>query len=326
MVDGKGILDALLGAASTGGGQANNGAAGGLGDILGQVLGGAQGQPGQQAGGGLGGLLGQMLGGGGQQAQGGGGLGGLLGQILGGGGAPQAQAGQPSAGGGLGDMLSQVLAGAGGASSGGLIDAVKNVVAKNPGLVQSAAIGAAGLLLGTQAGRGLATSAAKLGGVALIGGLAYHALKNFQAKNDATGTAAAALPAPHEYHPVASTSDGALKLVRAMIAAALADGKIDENEQRRILGEMSQSALSADQSAWLQNEMTKPASAQQLAATASSPQEAVEIYTSARIAIDPDTAPNKAFLASLAAALNLPTPLVVELDQAVDSVKIEAGA
>jgi hypothetical protein len=76
------IVMAQLAKQMTGSAQTGTGG-GGLGDILGQVLGGAGG--GGQQGGGLGGILGQVLGGamggGGQQ---GGGLGGILGQVLGG--------------------------------------------------------------------------------------------------------------------------------------------------------------------------------------------------------------------------------------------------
>jgi len=83
--------------------QANGVNAGGLGDLLGGILGGAQqqaqaepanplndllgsvlGGATQQSGGGLGDLLGSVLGGGNQQQQQQGGLGGLLGSILGG--------------------------------------------------------------------------------------------------------------------------------------------------------------------------------------------------------------------------------------------------
>ncbi len=70
-----------------GGGTAPQGG-GGLGDILGDILGGGQQQQTQSGGGGLGDILGDILGGGGAQQQpqsGGGGLGDILGEILGGG-------------------------------------------------------------------------------------------------------------------------------------------------------------------------------------------------------------------------------------------------
>jgi hypothetical protein len=82
--------------ASTGGG--------GLGDILGQVLGGGGGQQPQSQGGGLGDILGQILGGGAGGQSGGGGLGDILGQVLGGSGG-----GGTSAGGSLLDSVERSL-------------------------------------------------------------------------------------------------------------------------------------------------------------------------------------------------------------------------
>jgi hypothetical protein len=106
-----------------------SGQGGGLGDILGQVLGGgnAPGQSGGRAarsapapsggsgqGGGLGDILGQVFGGGNAPGQSGGGLGDVLGQVLGGGsGQAQTASVQP---GGLEEILRQVL---GAGSAGG---------------------------------------------------------------------------------------------------------------------------------------------------------------------------------------------------------------
>jgi len=88
-------------------GGAASGSGGGLGDILGQVLGG--GTSAQAPGGGLGDILGGILGGQGGQGQAqGGGLGDILGQVLGGGGGAQTGRQAP---GGLEDMLREVLGG-----------------------------------------------------------------------------------------------------------------------------------------------------------------------------------------------------------------------
>jgi hypothetical protein len=90
---------------------ANQGGAGGLGNILNSVLGG--GQPGQQ-GGGLGDILGQVLGGGAKAGQmgasGKGGLGDMLSQVLTGGGGPaqqQAQSSNPD----IGGLLNSIFGG-----------------------------------------------------------------------------------------------------------------------------------------------------------------------------------------------------------------------
>ncbi len=96
---------------------------GGLGDILGDILGGGR----SPRGGGLGDILGDILGGGrpsgrgGQTgAPGGGGLGDILGDILGGGRAP---GGARAVSGAQGDPFSDLLRGAGNAGLGGLLGA-----------------------------------------------------------------------------------------------------------------------------------------------------------------------------------------------------------
>lgn len=99
---------------------------GGLGDILGQVLGGGAAPRTAQApaqGGGLGDILGNILGGAGASpsATGGGGLGDILGQVLGG-----ASGGKAAPGGGLGDVLGGMLSG--GQGSGGLGDLLGQVL------------------------------------------------------------------------------------------------------------------------------------------------------------------------------------------------------
>jgi len=69
------------------GGGSPSSSGGGLGDILGEILGGGQTQP-EPGGGGLGGILGSILGGGQPQASSAGGIEDMLKDILGGGSAP----------------------------------------------------------------------------------------------------------------------------------------------------------------------------------------------------------------------------------------------
>ena len=146
-----------------------------------------------------------------------------------------------------------------------LLKVAKYVLAQHPGLAQAAAVGLAGLLFGKRKpGRGVTGSLAKLGGLAVIGGLAYKAWQNAQAGKpllDLAGAPAArqggappaARPAsadaaakPREtfhalevpqgsgFDPVAQTDDDALLYLRAMVAAATADGQVDAAERERI--------------------------------------------------------------------------------------------
>jgi uncharacterized membrane protein YebE (DUF533 family) len=63
-----------------------------------------------------------------------------------------------------------------------LLGKARNLIEQNPGLAQAAAIGVAGLLFASRKpGRGLPGTLARLGGLAVIGGLAYKAFQNSQA-------------------------------------------------------------------------------------------------------------------------------------------------
>jgi hypothetical protein len=82
---------------------------GGLGDILGQVLGGSGGAVSSGASGGFGDILGQMLGGAGAPQAGGSGGIGNIGDLLGGIGGGSKAAASPAGGGGLDDILNSVF-------------------------------------------------------------------------------------------------------------------------------------------------------------------------------------------------------------------------
>ncbi len=302
MFNAKSLLDALVSAGS-------------------QI--GAQGvQPGGQAGsGGLGGLIGNLA----QQAQqagGAGGLAGMAGQIFG-----QATQGVQDAAQKTG--LQQSAADLVGQLSGGktpeqLIEQAKGLIGGNQ-LAAGALLGGLGaLVFGTAAGRSLAGSAAQLGGLALIGGLAYKAYQNYQAGKPLIGADQAVLPAPagSGFEPEAASNASALIFIRAMIAAAAADGEIDEAERNAILGGLREAGFDPQANEWLSQEMANPASVDALVEGAESPELAAQIYTAARIAINPDSPAEKDFLAGLAGSLGLDAELVANIDAAASAAKV----
>ena len=353
MFDAKSILDALVkggsapqAAPTSGGGDLGGlgdllggllkgqggGAGGGLGDILGKL---GQGGGAGGAGGGLGDILGKLGQSGG--AGGGGGLGDILGKLGQGGGAG-------GAGGGLGDILGEMFGQAkqgaregaervgdatgarealekmsGGKSADDIMRQLKDLVANNQ-LGAGAALGGLGaLILGTQTGRSVAVSAAKLGALALIGGLAYRAYQNYsQGVPVGADRNFAPEPAPQGsgFEPDAASNEQAALYIRTMIAAASADGRIDATEQQRILGSLGQVGLAADAEEFLANELNNPATAADIAGAVSSGEQAVQVYTAARIAIDPDTRGEQAFLMQLAGSLGIDEKLKAHLDQA----------
>ena len=80
--------------------------------------------------------------------------------------------------------------------------------------------------------------------------------------------------------------------------------------------------LEQEAHAWLAQEMAKPASIDTLVEAAESPELAAQIYTAARIAINPDNAAEKDFLAGLAGSLGLDAELVANIDAAASAAKV----
>lgn len=354
MFDAKSLLEALMRGAQQAPTQGQGGA-GGLGDLLGQLAGGAGGQGGAagQAGpGSLGDLLGKMMQGSGPAATSGqgGGLGDLLGRLqqMAPGGQDAQPGGQGQSGGSIIDVLGQVLGqatqgvreGAGAANQAtGAGDKLRDMLQQSTGkspeellaqlqeliknnqLGAGAALGGLGaLVLGTRSGRSLATGAVKLGALALIGGLAYRAYQNhMQGKPPLTGGQALvneAAPAGSGFEPQAISNEAAILYIRAMIAAAAADGRIDAGEQKKIMGGLEQAGLQQEARAFLEQEIQAPASAEDLAAGVSSQEEAVQVFTAARLAVDLDNQAESKFLVELANALGLDASLVNSIDQA----------
>ncbi|MBK1707339.1 tellurite resistance TerB family protein [Halochromatium glycolicum] len=194
--------------------------------------------------------------------------------------------------------------------------------------------GAAGSVLGSlltgksgKKARKFAGSAAKLGGAALVGGLAYKAWQSYQ-QGQQTAPAgppatppvepppagSAFLPAPDESEQNQALS---LLLSRAMIAAAKADGQIDVQESQTLLNRINGLDLPAEDKAFLFEEYGRPLDIQGLAAAVDSPEHAAEVYTASLLMVDPPSPPERIYLDSLAQALQLEAGLVAQIQQAV---------
>ena len=285
--------------------------AGGLDDLLRSVLGGQ--------GGGLGDILGKL----GQQAGGSGGIADILKQVLG-----QATSGVKEGAGRIDDATGasryarDAVGQATGRSPDDMLAQLKELIANNR-LGAGAALGGLGaLVLGTGTGRSLAGSAIKLGGLALIGGLAYKAYQNYQqGQPPLTGgqpqpqqQALLAAPEGSGFEPAAVTNDQATLLIRAMIAAAAADGRIDAQEQKKILGGLQQAGVAGAAQQFLAREIANPATVDDLAAAVASQEEGVQVYTAARVAVDPDVEEEHEFLVALAARMGIDDNLAAHID------------
>ena len=285
------------------------GSSGGLGDVLGEVqrrLGGApgtSGAPGTAGPGDAGGL---------------GGIGDILRQVLG-----HATDGAREGAGRIGEATGAREAlerATGGRSVDDLLGQLRDVISNNQ-MASGAAMGGLGaVVLGTETGRRMAARAAKLGALALIGGLAYKAYQNYSAGRPMLGGPGGshalieAPPSGSGFEPQAITNETATLYIRAMIAAAAADGRIDEGEQERILGSLKQSGVEQGAMEFLELEIQSPASTDDLAAAVTSPEVAVQVYAAARLAIDPDTGEEQGFLKELAGKLGVDAELAGNIE------------
>lgn len=191
--------------------------------------------------------------------------------------------------------LDQLLGGAGGGLAAG-----------------AAAGGLAGLLLGGGKPKKIAKNALKLGGVALVGGLAYKAWRDWQSNKDASARAA---PAPEAFVPVLEDEKRSrtLVLMRAMIASAKADGHITAEERTRILRELTTLGVSPSAHAIIKDELERPVDIDMIVRDARTPEIASEVYAASLLAVDPTGEAERAYLALLAARLRLDPDLVGHL-------------
>lgn len=183
----------------------------------------------------------------------------------------------------------------------------------------------AAVLLGTRAGRAVTGTALRVGGLAAVAGLAYKAWQNYQGggkPQDDTLNGGELLPAPADsgFEPSAAPQgedEFALTLIRAMIAAARSDGQIDGNERKRIGDRLALSGLGADAERFIADELDRPTPVDALVAAAQTDAQRVALYTAARLAVDPDAHPERAFLDALAEGLKLPGVLVQHVESTV---------
>lgn len=176
--------------------------------------------------------------------------------------------------------------------------------------------GVAALLLGTSTGRGLTGAAVKLGSLGAIGGLAYKVFQDWQAKQEGAAPVVDPGPAAHTLSGP-RLEQRSLALLRAMLAAAKADGHIDEQEQGRIDAYLQKLNLDPEALHFVKNELAKPLNVKEVAAGADSSAAAAEIYLTSLLAINIDSEQERAYLDELATELKLPPELVSELlDQA----------
>jgi uncharacterized membrane protein YebE (DUF533 family) len=193
-----------------------------------------------------------------------------------------------------------------------------------------AAGGLAGSLLGNVlAGKGggkkLAKTAVKAGGLALVGGIAWQAWQQYQARQ-AGGlppTPVGLPPAPAAQVPLPAAFDlerqegSALAVLRAMVAAARADGVVEPLERARILDRLQAADLPPADQQYVLDLFDQPPDLDAIARAAGAPELAAEVYAAAALAVYPASRVERGYLDLLGARLGLEPALADELDRGV---------
>ncbi len=242
-------------------------------------------------------------------------------------------------------LLEQFLGPDAAQRAGGAVQSAKGGLAKSGlgGVAGGlAAGGLLGVLIGNKKARKkvgkLAGGVVGYGAAAGLGALAYRAYQNWQTGQQAPQAAPAGSAAPAPAAPAAAlpteappagskflpatapATDGQpfeLALVSAMIAAANADGHIDQEEQSFIFEKVGELPLDAEDKGFVFDALANPPSLQDIAGMAQGPEQAAELYLASRLAIDPDHPMERAYLEALASRLSLPADLVAHLESQV---------
>ena len=175
--------------------------------------------------------------------------------------------------------------------------------------------GALGLLLGKNKGtRKLAT----YGGLAALGVMAYKAYGDYkQQQGQAPG--AAAEPQTVDRLPPPQAALHSEAILRALVAAAKADGHIDARERGVIEGEFTRLNQDAELQQWLHAELEKPLDPAEVALAATTPEIASEMYLASLMAADEQNFMERAYLDELARQMKIDDALKLRLEQEIKS-------
>jgi uncharacterized membrane protein YebE (DUF533 family) len=172
--------------------------------------------------------------------------------------------------------------------------------------------GALGLLLGkNRTTRKLAT----YGGLAAIGVMAYKAYGDYSRQQG--GANASAEPQTLDRLPPPQAELHSQAILKALVAAAKADGHIDARERAVIEGEFIRVNQDAELQQWLHAELEKPLDPAEVASAASTPEIASEMYLASLLAADEQSFMERAYLDELARQLKLDDALKSRLEQQI---------
>ncbi len=170
--------------------------------------------------------------------------------------------------------------------------------------------GLVSLLMGSKKtkkiGAKVGKNALKIGGAAALGALAYKVYNDWQGKQTASQPTTEPFDANNAIHEQL--------ILKAMIAAAKADGHVDAQEMAQIESAIAQAGADEQLRSLVHNELNKPLDPVQIAQLAQTPQQASEIYLASLIVVDEQNFMEKAYLQELAKQLKLAPEVTQQLE------------
>ncbi len=214
--------------------------------------------------------------------------------------------------GALDQLLGPLLGGAGPQPGGDLAGRARQFLRQDQiGGMSGAKVGGIGAIVGALSGGGLG-GAARGGTMAILGTLAYQAWRAHQAGQSGATSTDVPQPSPDETQALTSPDTERL-ILRAMIGAAQADGKVSEAEMERIMGHLDGDEVTEAERAAVREEIARPVDVRALGAEVTRPEVATEVYLAAMLAVDIDSDAERNYFRQLAQALRLEQGVVERL-------------
>lgn len=182
------------------------------------------------------------------------------------------------------------------------------------------ATGALSLLLGSKKSRKMGGKVLTYGGLAALGVLAYKAYGNWQQQNSGDGNATLPEPQTVDRLPAKQVEEHSFAILRALVAAAKADGHIDNKERELIDVEISKLTNDSSLQQWFDKELNSPLDPADVARSATTPEMAAEMYLASVLIVDEQNYMERTYLEELARQLGLDPSLKKELEDQVKQV------
>jgi uncharacterized membrane protein YebE (DUF533 family) len=161
----------------------------------------------------------------------------------------------------------------------------------------------------TQTRSGGGTNYAALASLGMMAFQAYQAWQRSQA------SAPQQAPRTVDLLSGPEVEDHSHAILRALIAAAKADGRIDDAEKQMISTEIGRHTDDPELQQWLEDEVARPLDAADVARSATDSGMAAEMYLASVMLVDDQQDAERSYLDELAAALSIDPELQVHLEQ-----------